>query len=148
MEHISTLSKSDSAKPVFLSVINSLSTEHETEWQSTFVGTIVSGFESPIFIPDISKYTLHLAFLRFLSISCEEERNILHRIKQRKPNCIGHMLRSKCFLTIVTEEKIRAKERRRRTTTTTRNRLQQLRNDYKDMRGYWKLQGDALDRTL
>ena len=147
MEHVSTISKSDSAKPVLLYVINGLSTEHGTEWQSTFVCTIASGFECPIFIPDISKYTLQLAYLRFLSISCEEERNILHGIKQRKANCNGHMLRSKWLLTTVTDGKIGDKKRKRR-RTTTRNRLQKLRNDYKDKRGYWKLQGEALDRTL
>jgi hypothetical protein len=34
-----------------------------------------------------------------------EERNILHTIKRRKANRIGHMLRSNCFLKHVIEGK-------------------------------------------
>jgi hypothetical protein len=73
MEHVSTISKSYSAKPVFLYVINGLSTEYGTEWQSKFVGTIASGFECPIFIPDISKYTLQLAYLRFCQSAAKKK---------------------------------------------------------------------------
>ena len=58
MEHISTITKSNSAKPLLLYVINGLSMQHGAEWQSTVVGTIASGFECPIFIPDNGKHTL------------------------------------------------------------------------------------------
>jgi hypothetical protein len=33
----------------------------------------------------------------------KEERNILHVINMRKDNCIGHILRTNCFLKHVTE---------------------------------------------
>ena len=36
----------------------------------------------------------------------EEDRNILHTIKRRKANWIGHMLRRNCLLKHVTEGKI------------------------------------------
>ena len=36
----------------------------------------------------------------------KEERNILHTVKRRKANWIGHILRMKCLLKQVTEEKI------------------------------------------
>jgi hypothetical protein len=78
-----------------------------------FVGTIASGFESPIFIPDTGKYKLQLAYLRLLSIRSEGERNISHGIKQRKVKAFGHMLRSKCILKHVIDGKIGGKRRRR-----------------------------------
>jgi hypothetical protein len=134
MEHISTISKSNLAKPLLLSVIDGLSLVHGTEWQNTVVGTMASGFECPIFVPAIGKYTLQLAYLRFLSISCEEERNILRRIKKRKANCIGHTLRTKWLLKTVIDGKIDGNRRRRRRRRRRRNRLQQLRNYYKDKR--------------
>jgi hypothetical protein len=37
----------------------------------------------------------------------KEERNILHTVKRRKANWIGHILRMKCLLKQVTEEKIK-----------------------------------------
>jgi hypothetical protein len=37
----------------------------------------------------------------------KEERNILHRVKRRKANWIGHILRRICLLKHVTEGKIR-----------------------------------------
>jgi len=138
MEHIFTISKFNSVMPVLLYVNNGLSVEHGTEWQITVVGTIASGFECPNFIPDFGKYTLQLAYLLFLSISCEEEKNK----KKRNANCIGHVLHSKCLLKTLIDAKIGGKKRKRR-----RNRLQ-LRNDYNDKRGYWKLKEVTLDRTL
>jgi len=48
----------------------------------------------------------------------KEERNILHTIKRRKANWIGHILRRNCHLIYVTEGKIGGRaqvaERRRR----------------------------------
>jgi hypothetical protein len=53
------------------------------------------------------------------------------------------MLCSKCLLKTVIDGEIGGKKRRKR----RRNRLQ-LRNDYMDKRGYWKLKEVALDLTL
>jgi hypothetical protein len=36
----------------------------------------------------------------------KEERNILHTIKRRKANCIGHILRRNCLLKHVIEGKL------------------------------------------
>jgi hypothetical protein len=36
----------------------------------------------------------------------EEQRNILHEIRKRKANWIGHVLRGNCFLQRVTKGKI------------------------------------------
>jgi hypothetical protein len=48
----------------------------------------------------------------------KEERNILHTIKRRKDNWIGHILRRNCLLKHVIEVKLEARievvERRRR----------------------------------
>jgi hypothetical protein len=38
--------------------------------------------------------------------SVKEERNIVHTIKRRKANWIGHILRGNCFLKHVIEGKI------------------------------------------
>jgi len=81
MEHISTISKSISAKPLFLYVINGLSMEHGTEWQSKVVDTIPSGFNAPFsFLTSVNTRCSSHIYV-FLSISCEEERNVLHRIE-------------------------------------------------------------------
>ena len=142
MEHIFTISKFNSTKPVLLYVNNGLSVEHGAEWQITVAGKIASSFQCPFFIPDIGKYTLRRPYLWLLSISCEQEGNVLRRIKQRKANCIGHTLRNKCLLKAVIDAKIGGKKRKRR-----RNWLQ-LRNDYKDKKGYWKLKEVNLDGTV
>jgi hypothetical protein len=75
----------------------------------------------------------------------KEERNILHTIKRRKANWIGHILRRNCLLKHMIEGmlegRIETKERRRR-------RRKQLLDDLKEKRRYWKLKEEALDRTL
>ena len=74
-----------------------------------------------------------------------EQRNILHEIKKRKANWIGHILRRNCLLKQVIEGKIkgemevvRRRERRRK----------KLLNDLKDRRGYSHLKEEALHRTI
>jgi hypothetical protein len=42
----------------------------------------------------------------------KEERNILHTIKRRKANWIGHILHRNCLLKHVAEEKLEGKDRR------------------------------------
>jgi hypothetical protein len=75
----------------------------------------------------------------------KEERNILHTIKRRKANWIGHILRKNCLLKHVIEGKlegmIEMTERRGR-------RHKQLLDDLKENRRYWKLKEEVLNRTL
>jgi hypothetical protein len=75
----------------------------------------------------------------------KEERNIVHTIKRRKANWIGHILRRNCLLKHVIEGKleggIEVMRRRGR-------RRKQLLVDLKEKRRYWKLKEEALDRTL
>jgi hypothetical protein len=73
----------------------------------------------------------------------KEERSILHTLK-RNTDWIRHILRRNCILTLVTEGKI---EGRIYVTRKRERRRQQLLNDLKDKRRYWKLKEEALDRT-
>jgi hypothetical protein len=71
----------------------------------------------------------------------KEERNILHTIRRRKANWIGHILRRNCLLKHIIEGKIigiRTRGRRRK----------QLLDDLKEARRSWKLKEEAQDRTL
>jgi hypothetical protein len=75
----------------------------------------------------------------------KEERNIVHTIKRRKANCIGHMLRRNCLLKHVIEGKI---EGRIEMTGRRGRRRKQLLDDLKEKTGYLKLKEEALDRTV
>jgi hypothetical protein len=75
----------------------------------------------------------------------QEQRNILHEIRKRKANWIGHILRINCLLQRVIEGKIQGgievigrRGRRRR----------KLLDDLKERRGYSHLKEEALDRTM
>jgi hypothetical protein len=70
----------------------------------------------------------------------KEERNILHTIRRRRANWIGHILRRNCLLSHIIEGKIIGTRRRGR-------RRKQLLDDFKEARRYWKLEV-AQDRTL
>ena len=74
-----------------------------------------------------------------------EQRNILHEIRKRKANWIGHILRRNCLLQQVIEGKIKGqivvKRRRER-------RRKKLLDELKDRRGYCQLKEEALDRTM
>jgi hypothetical protein len=59
-----------------------------------------------------------------------EQRNILHEIRKRKTNWIGHILRRNCLLKHIIEGN---KEVRRG------RRCNLLLDDLKERRGYWKL---------
>jgi hypothetical protein len=74
----------------------------------------------------------------------KEERNILHTIKRRKANWIGHILRRNCLLRHIIERKI---EGRIEVTGRRRRRHRQLLDNLKETRGYWILKEEALDRT-
>jgi hypothetical protein len=75
----------------------------------------------------------------------KEEWNILHTIKSRKANWIGHILRRNCLLKHVVEGKI---EGRIKVTGSRGSRHKQLLFDLKEKRGYWKLKEEAPYRTL
>ena len=74
-----------------------------------------------------------------------EQRNILHEIRKRKANWIGHILRRNCLLKQVIEGKIKGDievvRRRGR-------RRKKLLDDLKNRRGYSHLKEKALDRTM
>ena len=75
----------------------------------------------------------------------KEQRNILHEIRKRKANWIGHILRRNCLLQGVNEGKIqggievRGRQGRKR---------RQLLHERKERRGYSHLKEEALDRTI
>jgi hypothetical protein len=75
----------------------------------------------------------------------KEERNILHIIKRRNANWIGHILRRNCLLKHIIEGKI---EGRTEVTGIRERRREQVLDDRKEKRGCWKLKEEALDRTL
>jgi hypothetical protein len=75
----------------------------------------------------------------------KEERNIVHTIKRRKTNWIGHILRRNCLLKHVIEGKL---EGRIDMTGRRGRRRNQLLDDLKEKKRYWKLKEEALDRTL
>jgi hypothetical protein len=75
----------------------------------------------------------------------KKERNIVHTIKRRKANWIGHILRRNCLLKHVIEGMIKGSievtERRGR-------RLKQLLDPLKETTGYGKLKDETLDCTV
>jgi hypothetical protein len=73
-----------------------------------------------------------------------EERKILHTIKREKANWIGHILRRN-FLKHVSEGKI---EGRIEVTRRRERRGKQLLDDIKEIKVYWKLKKEILDRTV
>ena len=74
-----------------------------------------------------------------------EQRNILHEIRKRKANWIGHILRRNCLLQQIIEGKIKGQiEVKRRRGRRCKNLL----DDLKDRRGYCQLKEEALDRTV
>ena len=71
--------------------------------------------------------------------------NILHEIRKRKANWIGHVLRRNCLLKQVIEGKIKGEMEVRRRRGRRRKKLL---DDLKDRRGYSYLKEEALDRTI
>ena len=74
-----------------------------------------------------------------------EQRNILHEIRKRKANWIGHILRRNCLLQQVIEGKIKGQIE---VTRRRERRCKKLLDDLKDRRGYCQLKEEALDRTM
>jgi len=75
----------------------------------------------------------------------KEQRNILHEIRKRKANWIGHILRRNCFLQRVIEGKIKGGIE---VTRRQGRRRRKLLDDLKERRGYSHLKEEALDRTM
>jgi hypothetical protein len=75
----------------------------------------------------------------------KEEMNIVHTIKRRKANWIGHILRRKCLLKHVIEGKL---EGRIEMTGRRGRRRKQLLDVLKENKRYCKLKEEPLDRTL
>jgi hypothetical protein len=70
-----------------------------------------------------------------------EQRNILHEIRKRKANWIGHILRRNCLLKEVIEGKLQGQKE---VTRRRGRRRKTLLDDLGDRRGY--LKEEALDR--
>ena len=70
---------------------------------------------------------------------------ILHEIRKRKANWIGHILRRNCLLKQVIEGKIKGEME---VTRRRGRRCRKLLDDLKDRRGYSHLKEEALDRTM
>jgi hypothetical protein len=75
----------------------------------------------------------------------KEQRNILHEIRKRKANWIGHILRRNCLLQGVTEGKIQGGIK---VTGRQGRRRRKLLDELKKRRGYSHLKEEALDRTM
>ena len=75
----------------------------------------------------------------------KEQRNILHEIRKRKANWIGHILRRNCLLQWVIEGKIQGGIE---VTGRRGRRRRKLLDDLQERRGYSNLKQEALDRTM
>jgi hypothetical protein len=75
----------------------------------------------------------------------KEERNMLHTIKRRKANWMGHILRRNCLLKHVIEGK---REGRIEVAGRRGRRRKQPLDDLMEKRGYCNLKEEALHRTL
>jgi ribosomal 50S subunit-associated protein YjgA (DUF615 family) len=80
--------------------------------------------------------------MRFAHI-VKQQRNILHEIRKRKANWIGHILRRNCLLQEAIEGKIKG---RIEVTRKRGRRHKKLLDDLGDRRGYSHLKEEALDR--
>ena len=74
-----------------------------------------------------------------------KQRNILHEIRKRKANWIGHILSINCLLKQVIEGKIKGEME---VTKRRGRRRRKLLDDLKDRREYSYLKEEALDRTM
>ena len=78
-------------------------------------------------------------------LQVNEQRNILHAIRKRKANWIGHILRINCLLKQVIEGKIKGEIE----VTRRQGRRSKLLLDYlRDRRGYCHLKEEAVDRNM
>ena len=75
----------------------------------------------------------------------KEWRNILHEIRKRKANWIGHILRRNCLLQRVIEGKIQGGIK---VTGRRGRRRTKVLDNLKERRRYSHLKEEALDRTM
>jgi hypothetical protein len=75
----------------------------------------------------------------------KEQRNILHEIRKRKANWMGHILRRNCLLQRVIEGKIKGGIE---VTGRRGRKRRKLLDDLKERTGYSHLKEEALDRTM
>jgi hypothetical protein len=75
----------------------------------------------------------------------KEQRNMIHEIRKRKANWIGHILRRNCLLQRVTEGKIQG---RIEVTGRQGRRCRKLLDDLKERREYFNLKEEALDCSM
>jgi len=75
----------------------------------------------------------------------KQQRNILHEIRKRKANWIGHILRRNCLLQRVIEGKMKGGIA---VTGRRGRRHRKLLDDLKERRGYSHLKKETLDGTL
>ena len=78
-------------------------------------------------------------------LTVNEQGNILHEIRKRKANWIGHILCRNYLLQQVIEGKIKLQIE---VTRRRGRRRKKLLDDLKDRRGYCQLKEEALDRTM
>ena len=78
-------------------------------------------------------------------LRANEQRNILHEIRKRKANWIGHILRRNCLQQQVIEGKIKGQIE---VTRRRGRRRKKLLDDLKDRRGYCQLKEEDLDRAM
>ena len=82
--------------------------------------------------------------MKTCNLRVNEQRKILHEIRKRKANWIGHILRRNCLLKQVIEGKIK---REIEVTKRRGRRRKKLLNDLKDRRGYSHLKDRAMWRN-
>ena len=75
----------------------------------------------------------------------KKQRYILHEIRKRKANWIGHILRRNCLLQRVIEGKVKG---RIEVTGRRGRRRRKLLDDLEERRGYSHLKEEGLDRTM
>jgi hypothetical protein len=80
-----------------------------------------------------------------LLLRVNERKNILHELRKRKADWIGHILRRNCLLKQAIDRKIKGEIE---VTRRRGRRRKKLLDDLKDRRGYSHLKEGALDRTM
>jgi len=78
-------------------------------------------------------------------IRVKKQRNVLHEIRKRKANWIGHILRTNCILQLVIEVKIQGGIE---VTRRQGRRRRKLLDDLKERKEYSHLKEEALDGTM
>ena len=78
-------------------------------------------------------------------LTVNEQRNIIHEIRKRKANWIGHLWRRNCILKQVIEGKIKGGIE---VTGRRGRRRRKLLDDLKERRGYSHLKEEVLERTM